>query len=251
MSGFDSENAVDQIAARLAAVRAYGHEQHVSGPRAAERVGLDRACRTIALLVAVVDLHEKAVCGSEADHFDETLSSTACGQIDYAIADKRVAGADKHRRKGLCDGAPGPSEDFRERVPKRRDGEQRRELVLQHMNPTGLKFRTVRLKVGHARNADALEFTLGAQDFHEVLRFRTCIGIPVEMYDIIEIAWARPFRQCSELLRECLGVIVGQDFDAIFRNIAVWMEDLLVDRRENDPLVRGQIKLDAREGVGR
>ena len=90
MGGFDSENAVDQIAARLSAVRAYGHEQYVSGLRAAERVGFDRACRTIALLVAVVDFYKKAVCGSEADHFDKTLSSAACGQIDYALADGRV-----------------------------------------------------------------------------------------------------------------------------------------------------------------
>ena len=37
---------------------------------------------------------------------------------------------------------------FKVGVPKRFDREQRRELVLQHMNPTSLKIRTVRLKVG-------------------------------------------------------------------------------------------------------
>ena len=91
-------------------------------------------------------------------------------------------------------------------IPKRRDRGQRGELVLQHMNPTSLNFRAVRLKVGNARNADALEITLGAQDFQEALRFRTCFGISIEMYDIIWIAWARPFRERSEFFRECLRV---------------------------------------------
>ena len=149
------------------------------------------------------------------------------------------AGADRHRRKGLCDGASEPIEDFRERVPKRRDREQRGELVLQHMNPARFKIRTVRLKVGYARNADAPEFTLRTQDFHEALRFRTCFGISVEMYDIIEIPWACPFRERSEFFRESLDVIVGQDFDAIFWSIAVWMENLRADWRQNNPLVGG------------
>ncbi len=169
------------------------------------------------------------------------MSSAACGQNDDALADERVTGTDRHRRKWWGDRALEPIEDFRERVPKRLDWEERGELVLQHLSPTSLKLRTVRLKVGHARNADALELTLGAQDFHETLWFRTGFDISVEMYDIIEIAWARPFRECSEFLRECLGVIVGQDFDPIFRSIAVWMENLRVDRRENDPLVVGQV----------
>lgn len=118
LGGFDSENAVDRIAVRLAAVRAYGHEQHVSRLRAVERVGFDCACRTIALLVAVIDLYKKAVGGSESDHFDKTLSLAAFGQIDHALADESVAGTDRHRHKGLCDGAPEPVEDLRERVPK-------------------------------------------------------------------------------------------------------------------------------------
>ena len=77
------------------------------------------------------------------------------------------------------------------------------------------------------------------QDFHEALRFRTCFGIPVEMNDIIEIPWARPFRERSECFRERLDVIVGQDFNAIFRSIAVWMENLRADWRQNNPLVGG------------
>ena len=59
------------------------------------------------------------------------------------------------------------------------------------------------------------------------------------MYDIIEIPWARPFRERSEFFRERLDVIVGQDFDAIVWNIAVWMENLGADWRQNDPLIRG------------
>ena len=115
------------------------------------------------------------------------------------------------------------------------------------MNPTRLKLRTVRLKVGHTRNADALELTLGAQDFNEALRFRTCFGIPVEMYDIIEITWACPFRERSDFFRESLDVIVSQDFDAIFWSIAVRMENLRADWRQNDPLVGAQVKLDTRK----
>ncbi len=57
------------------------------------------------------------------------------------------------------------------------------------------------------------------------------------MYDIIEITWACPFRKCSELFRESLDVIVGQDFNATFWRIAVWMENLCADRRQNEPLV--------------
>ena len=53
---------------------------------------------------------------------------------------------------------------------------------------------------------------------------RACFGISVEMDDIIEITWSCPFRECSEFFRESLDVIVGQDFDAIFWSIAVWME---------------------------
>ena len=59
------------------------------------------------------------------------------------------------------------------------------------------------------------------------------------MYDVIEITWARPFRERSEFFRECLDVIVGQDFDAIFWSIAVWMENLRADWRQYDPLVGG------------
>ncbi len=124
-------------------------------------------------------------------------------------AARAKAGSSGARWERLSDGALEPIEDFRERVPKRRDREQRGGLVLQHVNPTSLKLRPVRLKVGHARNADALEITFGAQDFHEALRFRTCLRISVEMYDVIEIAWACSFRERSELLRECLGVTVG------------------------------------------
>ena len=132
-------------------------------------------------------------------------------------------------------------------IPKRRDRGQRGELVLQHMNPTSLNFRTVRRKVGHARNADALEFTLGAQDFQEALRFRTCFGISIEMYDIIWIAWARPFCERSEYFRECLSVFVGEDFDAFFWGIAVWMEDLCADRRKNDSLRLGHQSIQTTE----
>ena len=99
----------------------------------------------------------------------------------------------------------------------------------------------MQLKVGYARYVDALEFTLGVQDFHEPLRFRTCFGIPVEMYDVIEIAWARSFRECSELFRKRFRVCVSQTFDAFLRSIAVWMEDLCAERRKNDPLVGGQV----------
>ena len=193
----------------------------------------------------------RAVDGSEADHFDKTLSSAACGEVDYALADERVTGTDRHRRKWRRDGAPEPIEDFREGIPKRSDREQCGELMLQHMCPTGLKFGTVRLKISQTWIADPLEFTLGAQDFHEVLRFRTCFDIPIEVYDVIEVSWACPFHECPEFFRERLGVIVGQNFDAFFWSIAVWMENPRVNRRKNDPLVGGQVKFDAREGVGR
>ena len=96
--------------------------------------------------------------------------------------------------------------------------------------------------VGHresnlARNSIALEFTLGAQDFHEAL-LRLCFGISVEMHDIIEITWACPFHECSEFFRESLDVI-RPGLRCHLLEIAVWMENLGADRRQNHPLVGG------------
>jgi DNA modification methylase len=102
------------------------------------------------------------------------------------------------------------------------------------VDPAGLKIPAVRLKIGYARNIDTLELTFGSQDFQKAVRFRACVNIPIEMHHVIEIASARPFRECSEFFGERLDVVVSQNFDAIFWRIAVRVENLNGDRRQGD-----------------
>src|SRR4051812_41459864 len=115
----------------------------------------------VTLLVSVVDFHEKSVCRSETDHLDEILALTARGKADDAFAYKCISSRDRHCFQRWRNTAFEPGEYFWKGIPKSCDWQQRGKLMFQHVDPSGLKFGTVWLKVRYLGKGDSLELTLG------------------------------------------------------------------------------------------
>ena len=89
----------------------------------------------------------------------------------------------------------------------------------------------MRLKVSYARNTDALELALGAQDLHEASRFRARLTVSVEVHHVIKVTRARPLGERSELFGERLDVVVGEDVDAVFWSVGVRVKNLRANGR--------------------
>ena len=183
------------------------------------------------MLVPVIDFDKEPVSRSEADHLDIVLASAAGRQVDDALANEHITGADRHRRERLPNGALEPGEDLRERIPEGCHGEERRKLVFEHVGRSRLEIRTVRLKISYARNADALEFAFGAQDLHEAPRFRACLAVSVKVHHVVKVTRTRSLGEGPEFFGERLDVVVGQDVDAVFWSVGVRVKNLCANGR--------------------
>ena len=119
------------------------------------------------------------------------------------------------------------------------------------MSPARLKIRSVRLKVGYARNTDTLELAFGAQDFHKESRVRARLAVSVQIHHVVKIARTRSLGESPEFFGERLYVVVGQDVDALVWSVAIRVKNLRLNGRQNDTLVRCQVEFDPRKTVGR
>ena len=148
-------------------------------------------------------------------------------QADHALANDGVAGTHRKNWQRRSLGRTGkPRENLGQSVPERIDRKERRKLMVQHMHPAGFERSAVRFQLGKIRQAPSLEGAFLAEDIEELLAFGACLGVAIEIHDVVEVAWTRSFGQSSEFFGEGLDVIVGQHFNAFFRHVGVGMEYL-------------------------
>lgn len=87
----------------------------------------------------------------------------------------------------------------------------------------------MRVQIDEARQADSLELAVCPQHLDEPLGLRASVFVSVEGDDIIEVARARTFRQCAELLGEGFHIVVGQHLDPFLGRIGIGMKNRGVD----------------------
>ena len=57
--------------------------------------------------------------------------------------------------------------------------------MIQHIGPARLQLGAVKLKIGYAREPNALEFTFCSQHLDELLRVGARFGVSIKIHDII------------------------------------------------------------------
>ena len=114
-----------------------------------------------------------------------------------------------------------PREDFGQSVPKSFHGQQRRQLVRQHMPPADLELGAVRLNINETGNADPLKGAFFRQHVEKLDGLGPRVGVPVKVDDVIKVARSRSLRERPKLLGERFDVIIGEDFHLGLAGICV------------------------------
>ena len=100
------------------------------------------------------------------------------------------------------------------------------------------------LKCFKIGEGDTFEVAFLAKDIEKDRSGRSCISIPEHVDHIVQVAGPRPFGKGADFLGESLLIGIGLYDDPAIWNIAVWMKDRHLNRRQDDAFIRGQVKFD-------